>query len=393
VRLTSHCRGVRQHRRREEDRKGDVLTLVFVGDTSLGDAYLDARWPEARNRLENDPYSFFERLDPLISDKFLLIANLETVLARKPVDIFAGRKRYLGWDDPDRTTSMLKQIGADVVSLANNHSMDFGPEPLLETISWVSGAGIFVIGAGANETEAARPFSCDLGGHNLYVLSAFEYRRSYERDFAAYAKHDRPGVNPLTRGDQPVLADALRSLRSADPNSLVIVYPHWGGAKNYGWANEKMLGLNDSFFAQGADLVLGHGSHCLQELRFSEAGSTVFSLGNFVFNSPGRYAKYGALPFSLVARLEVGLDKSGIWGSLRLYPIFSDNRRTGFRPRPVTESEAIPIRDILQARSSTWDASKASIYLDRDERGWFVSTRDQLSRRIRRRAHPLADRA
>lgn len=356
--------------------------IVLAGDLSLGDAYLNDRWSDARRRLELEPFSFFEQVEPLISDKSLFIANLETVLAVAPEDRFGGRKKFLGWDQPDRTIGILKRIGIDAVSLANNHAVDFGPDLLIETIRQLNRAGIGVFGAGANEAEAARPLSVALPTGKVNILAGFEYRRNYDLNFGFYATSTRAGVNPLSSPSEPFLANAIRRVRDLEPQSLIIAFPHWGGAKNYGWMTAEMGQMNAEFLAKGADMVIGHGAHRMQEVLSTPSGTTAFSIGNFVFNSPGRYRSHGAPPYSLVARLEVAREEHGLSGCLRLYPILSDNRTTGFRPRPVSSSEARELHAQLRGRAASAGEFDATFALDRDERGWHLASVGAISRRI-----------
>lgn len=351
--------------------------IVLAGDLSLGDRYLNDRWSAARQRLETEPLSFFEQLEPLISDKSLFIANLETVLAVDPKDPFGGAKKFLGWDRPVRTIGVLKRIGVDAVSLANNHTMDFGPEPFTGTISKLKQADIAVFGAGADEAEAARPYSASLATGRVHVFGGFEYRKKYDRDYSFYATPAAPGVNPLSHQTR-----AIGRLRQMEPRSLIIAFPHWGGAKNYGWITAEMEEMNADFLGSGADLVIGHGAHRMQEVLFTPSGTTVFSIGNFVFNSPGRYRSHEAPPYSFVARLELMLDDGGASGCLRLYPILSDNRITDFRPRPVTASEAKEVQALLRSRADSDGEFDAAIALDKDERGWHLASLQALSPRL-----------
>jgi poly-gamma-glutamate capsule biosynthesis protein CapA/YwtB (metallophosphatase superfamily) len=98
------------------------------------------------------------------------------------------------------------------------------------------------------------------------------------------------------------------------------------------------------------ELVLGHGAHNLQQVQRRSNRWVAFGLGNFVFNSPGRYTKSGAPPFSLVARL-IARPGPAAWSvSVRLYPTVSDNRLTDYHPRFTTEAEFTHVRELLAAR-------------------------------------------
>lgn len=140
--------------------------------------------------------------------------------------------------------------------------------------------------------------------------------------------------------------------------------------------------MNAELLDSGADLVIGHGAHRMQEVLLARSGTTVFSIGNFVFNSPGRYRSHEAPPYSIVARLDLARDDSGTSGGLRLYPILSDNRVTGFQPRPVTGSEAKEVHALLRSRAVSGTEFDTAIALDKDERGWHLACRRAISPRI-----------
>jgi len=223
----------------------ETFTLVLAGDTSLGDVYLrNAGIAEHLERLEATPGSFFEALTPLISDKSYLIANLETVLSEAPRGPLDGIKDYLGWDRPERTVATLKQIGVDAVSLANNHTMDYGPDRLVETMLHLAESGIDVVGAGNNLEEASSPLKITGYMQNIYVYAGFELRNKYRDVYRAYAEEDRPGVNPFQLGDGSLISQNIRGIRKRDRNAIIIAFPHWGGAANYRWATQEMFEAN-----------------------------------------------------------------------------------------------------------------------------------------------------
>jgi poly-gamma-glutamate capsule biosynthesis protein CapA/YwtB (metallophosphatase superfamily)/D-alanine-D-alanine ligase-like ATP-grasp enzyme len=358
----------------------EKFTLVFGGDTSLGDSYI-ARMdrPEITQRMKTAPESFFENLMPLISDKDHFTLNFEGVLSSGASDPWNGKKKYLGQENPERTVSVLKTIGVDSVSLANNHTMDFGAEHLLQTMQHLNDASISTFGAGHNRKRSSLPLTLPTDIGNIHILSGFEYRRRYNEDFRYYSSGSRPGTQRFRQSSNNQLADKIKQFRKSDPNSFIIAFPHWGGTQNYTWANEKMFVLNTSFLKAGADLVLGHGSHMMQQCWVEDRDTTIFSLGNFAFNSPGRYKKLKAPPYSMVARLDLQ-SVEGRWATrLRLYPIVSDNIATNFFPRPVNEQEANDVFGILQRQGQRIFSQEFS--LGQDHRGYFVERTGPVSRR------------
>ena len=309
-------------------------TLVFAGDTSLGDVYVRRQGGSLAERLEHRPMSFFEGLRPLVAEHDAFILNLETVLADAPESPFEGRKPFLGWDSPARTISCLQQLGVDAVSLANNHTMDFGEEHLLATRTRLEEAGISTFGAGTSRDEAARPLtlSFEFGDvtRRVHIIGAMQVQAKLRDEYGFYAGRKKAGVNGLSLERTSA---AIAQLRAMDPSSLIIVFPHWG--RNYQWAGDRLQKAATALTQAGADLILGHGAHMIQQCTFANTSAVVYSLGNFQFNWGGRFGTLGAPPYGMVARVAVAPVDERWHVDLRLYPFLSDNRRTDHDPTPV----------------------------------------------------------
>jgi D-alanine-D-alanine ligase-like ATP-grasp enzyme/poly-gamma-glutamate capsule biosynthesis protein CapA/YwtB (metallophosphatase superfamily) len=361
------------------------LTLVFAGDTSLGDWYLRRDGGEPLERLRRDPMSFFRDVEPLLRGNDLLVANFESVLADDPTSKLDGKKLYLGWDKPDRTLRVLQQLGVDAVSLANNHTVDFGPGTLEATASHLERAGIVPFGTGRDAQSAAAPFRWDGKARGkeqrVYIIGAVNHVSTLE-EFGFYATADRWGVRPLRMS---AVSRQIKQIRADDPGALIILFPHWG--RNYRWAGERMWKRSRLILRAGADLIIGHGAHMLQEVAHHRAGTVVFSLGNLVFNSLGRYKKFDAPPYSAVARLHLVPRQSGWEARLHLYPIVSDNTVTEYRPRPVDASEAKEVYERLRQRATDPGTFSRDFVLERDSLGWRIALRARLSPRF----HPPAE--
>lgn len=321
---------------------GDTVnrfTITFAGDTSLGDYYLKKyRDGKMLDRLENEPISFFKGLKPLTDNSDHFIINLETVLADNPQSSLGG-KEYPNWDNPERTISVLKQLGVTSVSLANNHTMDFGPKVMLRTCDQLKRAGIKIFGAGTNIEEASAPLKLELKGKwstkKVYIFNGMRASKRYWDSFCFFADEDTAGVNPL---DLDKLIFTIADLRQQEPDALIIVCPHWQGS-DYKWVSPKMVDICRSLIVAGADYVFAHGTHTANHIEKTNKGTIAFSIGNFVFNSPGRYKKLNALPYSMIVKLNIE-EGNGEWkAEPHFYPIVTDNKRTGFNVRPVDEKE------------------------------------------------------
>ncbi|QSB15249.1 CapA family protein [Natronosporangium hydrolyticum] len=345
-------------------------TLVFGGDTSLGDVYVDRAGGSLRHRLDENPMSFVADLQPLVADHDALILNLETVLADHPVSPFEGDKPYLGWDSPQRTIDCLTRLGVDAVSLANNHTMDYGAEHLLATKQQLEAAGIQAFGAGASGAEAAEPLTLrlDFDGveRRVHVIGAMQIQAKLRDQYQFYAGSRQPGVHSMAIQR---VATAITELRRTDPSSLIVVFPHWG--RNYQWVNEAQQRAAAAFVDAGADLIIGHGAHMLQQCSFGRQHAVVYSLGNFQFNWGGRFDKHDAPPYGLVARVNAGVRAGGWVVDLRLYPITSDNRATNHRPSPVDEASFEALWSALVSHDLDHSFQRLA-HRGRDEYGFYL---------------------
>ncbi len=348
------------------------IRIAFVGDTYLGESY-HPRGPP--------PFApAFRALERLVARSSLVVGNLETSLTARTSSPFAGRKPYLHRGDIASTAAALHSSGISAVSLANNHSVDYGSEGLAETLNALAGHGIAAFGAGSSirETETAfvRRWRVGAKEFELAVVAGFEYREAYETKYRYYATSDRAGVHPWS----PKRAERhVKRVRRAHPRAFVVAFPHWG--KNYRWRTEAQRELADALLRGGADLVLGHGAHQLQEIERRRGRWIVYGLGNFVFLSPGRYAKHEAVPYSLIARLVVSSTADGFNLALRLDPILSDNLRTSFRPRSLDDSEVRRVRELLVARDPSGELASSLRFIRDSERSYLLLGFDGESER------------
>ncbi|MFC6980258.1 CapA family protein [Microbulbifer taiwanensis] len=309
----------------------ESFEITFCGDTSLGYYYLDRsreKYPKAYERLQNNPISFFDGVLPILAKSDEVIVNLETVLSHDPGKPIEG-KQYPGCDDPEVTIEVLKELGVTAVTLANNHTMDFGPDKLLSMIEKLQHNGIATIGAGINLEEARRPYRIEakFGGQvkNVYVFNGMRATRRYIK-YGFFAGKDSPGIastnsNGMIRG--------IRKVKALDSDSIVIVCPHWQGI-DYQDTSESHAQWCRKIIDAGADHIVAHGSHKADTVGSYNGGKVFFSIGNFVFNSPGRYRVKKAEPYSLVPRLILGNAGESPNGDFSVSKIVTDNRATNF---------------------------------------------------------------
>lgn len=177
------------------------------------------------------------------------------------------------------TADYLNDLGVDLVSLANNHAYDYGPDALTDTLDILREAGIPYVGAGRDITEARKPVYYIVGDIKIAFVSATQIERLDTPD-TKEATDTSPGVFRCWNGNK-----LLETVREADANSdFVVVYVHWGteNQAELDWAQTKQA---PELVEAGADLVIGDHPHCLQPIGVIRGVPVVYSLGNFWFNS------------------------------------------------------------------------------------------------------------
>lgn len=244
------------------------VSLVFAGDTTLDD--------QAGVLIERggDPLAGFA---PLFAQADIRIANLECVVATVGS---AGHKNYTFRAHP-RVLPVLRRH-LDGVTLANNHSGDFGREAFAQMLGLLRQAGLAQAGGGMNLSEAHTPWIVERHGLRIAILSYNEFMpRSFEADF------DAPGI--AWSEDEQVVDDIHRA-RSVHKADLVIPFMHWG------WENERVANARQRQLARrmidaGADAVIGGHPHVTQDIEHYRDKPIVYSVGNFVMKETDNAAQ------------------------------------------------------------------------------------------------------
>ncbi len=252
----------------------ETVTFTFAGDVLLDENYAVMSTYRANGSvLENciDP----QLLDIMRgSDVFMInnefpYTNRGTPLANKAFTFHA---------DP-ASVQILKDMGVDIVSLANNHASDYGEISLLDTLDTLEGAGIPYVGAGRDLDEAAKVVFYQNGDMRIGIVSATEVERMETPDTRG-ATENTPGTFRCFRND--ALEEVIREAKKEC--DFLIVYVHWGteSTDELDWSQP---GQAEDFTAAGADVIIGAHPHVLQEIDYVNNVPVFYSLGNYWFNS------------------------------------------------------------------------------------------------------------
>ena len=172
---------------------------------------------------------------------------------------------------PTKCAQGLAAIGADLLTLANNHILDQGDQGLRSTIQALDDVGINHVGAGINLREAREPFFFEISGKQYGVYACAEHEFSI-------ADEESPGANPFDSLDTP---DKVREVKSKC-DFLIVLYH--GGKEHYRYPSPYLQKTCRKLVEKGADLIVCQHSHCVgcKEEYFN--GTIVYGQGNFLFD-------------------------------------------------------------------------------------------------------------
>lgn len=252
----------------------DAVTLGFVGDIGFAEGYATIRvfrenGEDINKAMDAEVLSYLQGVD-------IMMANNEFPYSDRGTP--TPDKTYTFRADP-KYIHIMPDLGVDIVSLANNHAYDYGPEALIDTIDLLNGVRLPFVGAGKNIEEAKKPAYFHAGNHVISYVSATQIERLGNPD-TKEATEDSPGV---LRTLDP--AKCVEVIKEASSNSdFVVVYVHWG-SESTDLVEQSQRDLARAYVDAGANLIIGDHSHCLQGIDYVDDVPVFYSLGNFWFNS------------------------------------------------------------------------------------------------------------
>jgi len=312
------------------------VTLAFVGDILMGGS--------AKRKLLNEgPDSFFVNVRDALAQADLCVGNLEGPLGESGKVYVKKTYTFL---TPSIAAQGLRNAGFRVLTLANNHMLDFGPEALRSTLATLDDLRLQHTGAGEDDLAARRPAVVEVAGRRVAVLA---YSLTYPSEFWA-----RPGRPGCAQGSWENIRADVSSARQEGAD-LVVVCIHWGAEskttlRGYQPSVAKMA------LEAGADAVIGHHPHIWQGLGVIGGKPVAYSLGNFVFGTySAKVTRSGILYLTF--------DEENKWSGGYVLPLNVHNAVVQFSPRPLGGVEGKKFADHLtglskkEGASLRWDGS------------------------------------
>ena len=285
----------------------DETSLIFVGDICFHDGY--ANMNALRERGGDISTCVMPEVLEGLKAADIFMANNEFPYSDRGSPT-AGKK-YAFRAKPSNV-NLLHDMGVDVVSLANNHAYDHGPDALTDTVDILHEAKVPFVGAGKNIDEAVKPVYIRINGKTISYTGATQIERTANPD-TKEATADSPGVLRTLDATRYV-----KVIEEAKANSdFCIAYVHWG-SENTDLVEQSQRDLAKKYAAAGADLIVGDHSHCLQGIDYVDGVPVIYSLGNFWFNSKTVDTGY----------LKVILDNECRIKTIQFIPCVQENCRT-----------------------------------------------------------------
>lgn len=280
---------------------------IGVGDIMSHSPQLPGAYDEATGTYDFTP--FFENVKPILSEGDWVMANLETPIAGADF----GYSGYPTFNAPTELAEALKDAGFNLLSTANNHSLDKGEKGLLKTLEHVRALGFQTVGTAASQAEADENVIVEQNGIRMGLLSY-----TYGTNGIPIPEGKPYLVNLI---DETKIKGDIRRLREAGAD-LVTVALHFGNEYQT-VPSDSQTALARSLAAAGADIIAGSHPHVVQPYEvveaFDEQGRAkqaliIYSMGNFISNQRGDSKDYGVI-------FKVGVKKNMTAGTTELTEI------------------------------------------------------------------------
>ena len=240
-----------------------TITIDFGGDVHFAGRTLS---------LLNDPATAFGSIKDELSSADLSIVNLETAVTTRGTE----EPKEFHFRAPPSAYEAIKAAGVDVVTLANNHALDYGRVGLTDTLASAKAAGVPTVGAGENAAEAYKPWITEVKGVKIAFLG---FNQVTELASSWAAQDNRAGL-AMAYPDQDRAVAAVKAAKAqAD---VVVVDMHWG--QEY---NECPIAIQKSTAKKladaGATMIIGSHVHTLQGDGWQGKTFVAYGMSNFLW--------------------------------------------------------------------------------------------------------------
>lgn len=285
--------------------KNKVVKISAVGDIMLGRGVGSRLKKSGKELAYKNLESIFNRAD-------ILFGNLEHPISDR------GKKlpgKGICLRAQPEMVEILEEAGFDILSLANNHILDYDSEALIDTLNILKSKNIGYVGAGENINEARTPYIIRVKNRRIGFLAYDEfahyyYSTSYKRRFVA--TNDLPGTAP--KDINIILEDIKKVRESVD---FLIVSLHWG-VEESNFISQEQRAFAKRLIDNGVDIILGHHPHVIQPIEIYKGKPIIYSMGNYIFDQNDENNKQGMVVSIIIQDRDIE--------RLEVIPIYIQNK-------------------------------------------------------------------
>lgn len=328
----------------EKTGESETVTLILGGDVMLSNWVME--------HLDKDGLEYpFLGIQDILQRGDIRFCNLEAPIGTY-ADTLKSEKKYT-FALPPRYRHAIKYGDFDIVSLANNHILDYSSHLADSTVHYLDELGIKQVGYGHNSYEAPGPVILERKGIRIGFLA---YSMTFPREF--WASPSSPGT---AYPDAVNFGHLVQNIE--DEVDFTVVSFHWG-AENSDSTKQYQQDFARKAVDMGADLIVGHHPHIWQGVEDYKDRLIAYSVGNLCFGSFSPTALQSGL-------LEVEIGPDTIHAA-KIHPLDVDNVRVRFQPRKLDEPGTVKFFNDLRYFSSRFDSSSTTVIEDDGSIRWGV---------------------
>lgn len=246
-------------------------TISFVGDVSLADDWYIMPEYDKRNKKIYGILS--EDIVNIMTFSDIMVANNEFTISNRGTKM--PKKYYTFRGSPERL-NIYKEMGVNLVTLANNHIYDYGSDAFYDALDSLEQYDIPYIGAGRNIEEAKKPYYYIINGYKIGFVNA---TRAEKFILTPEAKENSGGV--LRCYDPTTFLEVIKETRKNCDYLIALV--HWG-KEDSSQLEQVQLDTSKQYIEAGVDVIVGTHAHTLQGIDFYQDKAIVYNIGDFIFN-------------------------------------------------------------------------------------------------------------
>jgi len=317
------------------------MNILFSGDFYVSDDF------QNKDLIDKSVIDLFDKAD-------YRIVNLEAPLTTdEPKNKILKTGPHLRMSE-DTVMPYLKQLKIDAVTLANNHILDYGATGLHDTFESLKRNKIDYVGAGNNLNEATQPLTLEKDGMRIAILNFCENEWSI-------AEEEKPGANPMD------IIDNANQIKSAKTNHDKVICIIHGGHEYYHLPSPRMQKQYRFYVDNGADVIVGHHTHCISGYEVYNNVPIIYSLGNFLFTKQSNHNSwYKGIVIKLAIEKNITFSLFMISQDIKSYIIDIEyNKKNNYTNNFINEINGIIDNpEILTEKWNNYINSKQKVYIN-----------------------------